>query len=159
MSSNNERIRPFRALTFNRERVGAIDRAVAPPYDLIDRAKQDELYARSPYNVVRLELNREADPYGAATATLAQWIDERVVERAGRPAIYFYTQRFEVEGRHLIRSGLIARIRLEEFSSGRILPHERTFPKAKEDRLRLLTATRTNVSPIFGLYPSGDDAL
>ncbi len=54
---------------------------------------------------------------------------------------------------------MIARIRLEEFKDGRILPHERTFPKAKEDRLRLLTATRVNVSPIFGLYPSGDRAL
>jgi uncharacterized protein (DUF1015 family) len=159
MSSNSPRIQPFRAITFNRERVGAFDRVVAPPYDLIDRARQDQLYARSPYNVVRLELNREADPYSAAAQTLAQWIDARVVEPTGRPAIYFYTQRFELEGRHLIRSGLIARIRLEELSTGRILPHERTFPKAKEDRLRLLTATRTNVSPIFGLYPSGDTAL
>jgi uncharacterized protein (DUF1015 family) len=139
--------------------VGAFDRVVAPPYDLIDRVRQDELYARSPYNVVRLELNREADPYGAAAATLAHWIDAHVVEPAVCPAIYFYTQRFEVEGHHLIRSGLIARIRLEEFSTGRILPHERTFPKAKEDRLRLLTATRTNVSPIFGLYPAGNAAL
>jgi uncharacterized protein (DUF1015 family) len=159
MSSTSERIEPFRALTFNRERVGAFNRVVAPPYDLIDRVRQDELYARSPYNVVRLELNREADPYGAAAATLAQWIDQHVVEPAGRLAIYFYTQRFEVSGRRLVRSGLIARIRLEEFSTGRILPHERTFPKAKEDRLHLLTATRTNVSPIFGLYPAGDGAL
>jgi uncharacterized protein (DUF1015 family) len=54
---------------------------------------------------------------------------------------------------------LIARIRLDDFKDGRILPHERTFPKAKEDRLRLLTATHTNVSPIFGLYPSGNTGL
>jgi uncharacterized protein (DUF1015 family) len=159
MSGKLERLEPFRSLTFNRERIGSFDRVVAPPYDLIDRARQDELYARSPYNVVRLELNREADPYGAAAATLAQWIEAHVVERAARPAIYFYTQRFEVAGRRLIRNGMIARIRLEEFKDGRILPHERTFPKAKEDRLRLLTATRVNVSPIFGLYPSGDTAL
>jgi uncharacterized protein (DUF1015 family) len=59
----------------------------------------------------------------------------------------------------LSRSGIIARVRLEPFSSGRILPHEQTFPKAKEDRLRLLTATRTNVSPIFGLYPSAGGEL
>src|ERR1700729_2161097 len=109
MSPTSERIEPFHALTFNRERVGAFDHVVAPPYDLIDRVRQDELYARSPYNVVRLELNREADPYGAAAATLAHWIDAHVVEPAGRPAIYFYAQRFEVEGRDLICSGLIAR--------------------------------------------------
>jgi uncharacterized protein (DUF1015 family) len=159
MSGEFERLEPFRALNFNRECIGSFDRVVAPPYDLIDRARQDELYARSPFNVVRLELNREADPYGAAAATLAQWIGERVVERTARPAIYFYTQRFEVDGRRMVRNGMIVRIRLEEFKDGRILPHERTFPKAKEDRLRLLTATRVNVSPIFGLYAAGDTAL
>ncbi len=159
MSGNFERLEPFRALTFNRDRVGSFDRVVAPPYDLIDRARQDELYERSSYNVVRLELNRDPDPYGAAAATLAQWIAAGVVARSTGPAIYFYTQRFEVEGRRLVRNGLIARIRLDEFKEGHILPHERTFPKAKEDRLRLLTATRVNVSPIFGLYPSGDAAL
>src|SRR5579863_2638431 len=159
MSGDFERLEPFRALTFNRGRIGSFDRVVAPPYDLIDRTRQDELYARSPYNIVRLESNREADPYGAAAATLSQWINARIVERRSRPAIYFYTQHFEVDGRRLVRSGMIARIRLEEFAGGRILPHERTFPKAKEDRLRLLTTTRVNVSPIFGLYPAGDAAL
>ena len=32
-----------------------------------------------------------------------------------------------------------------------ILPHERTTPKDKQDRLDLLRATRTNLSPIWGL--------
>jgi uncharacterized protein (DUF1015 family) len=159
MSDHPIRITPFRALTFSRTRCGPLERLIAPPYDLIDQARQAELYSRSPYNVVRLELNRDADPYASAASTLAQWIDAGVVEPASRPAIYFYTQTFQVEGRRLTRSGMIARIRLEEFKDGRILPHERTFPKAKEDRLRLLTATRVNVSPIFGLYPSSDQAL
>ncbi len=154
-----ERIEPFAALTFNRSRCGALADVVAPPYDLIDQARQDALYARSPYNIVRLELNRDADPYASAAETLGRWVREGIVERAAHPSIYFYTQSFELEGRRLVRSGLIARIRLEEFSAGRILPHERTFPAAKEDRLRLLTATGTNVSPIFGLYPSGNIEL
>src|ERR1700681_4469048 len=113
MSGKCERLESFRALTFNRDRVGSLDRVVAPPYDLIDRARQDELYARSPYNVVRLELNRDADPYATAAATLSQWIDTRVLERTARPAIYFYTQHFEVDGRRLVRNGMIVRIRLE----------------------------------------------
>jgi len=159
MSDDPIRIAPFRALTFNLARSGPLERIVAPPYDLINQTRQNELYARSPYNVVRLELNRAADPYASAAATLAQWIDACVVEPALQPAMYFYTQTFQIEGRRLVRSGMIARIRLEEFKDGRILPHERTFPKAKEDRLRLLTATRVNVSPIFGLYPSGDTAV
>src|ERR1700720_4971596 len=118
MSDDSNRIAPFRALTFNRARSGPLERVVAPPYDLIDQARQAELYARSPYNVVRLELNRDADPYASAASTLAEWINTGVVERASRPAIYFYTQTFQVEGRRLTRSGMIARIRLEEFTDG-----------------------------------------
>ena len=34
-----------------------------------------------------------------------------------------------------------------------ILPHEETTPKAKTDRLELLRATSTNLSPIWGLTP------
>ena len=134
-------------------------RVVAPPYDLIGQVQQEQLYARSPYNIVRLELSREPDPYGSAAATLAQWRADATSARSAKPAFYYYTQRFSHAGRSLVRNGLIARVRLEEFASGRILPHERTFPKAKEDRLRLLVATRTNISSIFGLYPPASDEL
>jgi uncharacterized protein (DUF1015 family) len=154
-----ERIEPFHALMFDQTRCTPLTAVVAPPYDLIDQKRQAELYSRSPYNVVRLELNREPDPYSAAAQTLSQWLAEGILVRSSRPAIYLYTQKFEVAGRSLARTGLVVRIRLEEFASGRILPHERTFPKAKEDRLRLLTATQVNVSPIFGLYPSESQQL
>jgi uncharacterized protein (DUF1015 family) len=50
-------------------------------------------------------------------------------------------------------------VRLEEFDQGRILPHERTFPAAKEDRLRLLTALQVNTSSIFGLYSGAHPQL
>ena len=35
-----------------------------------------------------------------------------------------------------------------------VLPHERTLPKAKSDRLALLRAMRVNVDPIWGLTPA-----
>ncbi len=152
MSGLGKRIEPFRALMYNREVAGDPARVVAPPYDLIGAARQNQLYERSPYNVVRLELAREADRYGAAEKTLADWIAARVVERSARPAIFQYRQTFDVEGRLLHRTGFIARVRLEEFDRGRIVPHEKTFPAAKEDRLRLLTALQINTSSIFGLY-------
>lgn len=153
------RIAPFRALTFDVSRAGRLETLIAPPYDLIDKARQNELYARSPYNVVRLELNRAEDPYADAAATMADWRARGILRLAPRPALYHYTQTFELDGRRMTRTALFARIRLDEFGAGTILPHERTFPKAKEDRLRLLVATRANLSPIFGLYPAGDAAL
>jgi len=152
MSGLSKRIEPFRALMYNRQVAGEPSRVVAPPYDLIGAARQNQLYERSPYNVVRLELAREADRYGAAEKTLADWIAARVLERSARPAIFQYTQTFDVEGRLMHRTGFIARVRLEEFDRGRIVPHEKTFPAAKEDRLRLLTALQVNTSSIFGLY-------
>jgi len=152
MSLLSKRVEPFRALMYKHEAAGDPASVVAPPYDLIGAERQQQLYERSPYNVVRLELGREADRYGAAEKTLSNWMKAGVLERAARPAVFQYTQSFEVEGRRLHRTGFIARVRLEEFERGRILPHERTFPAAKEDRLRLLTALQVNTSSIFGLY-------
>ena len=159
MTESANRIEPFPALIFDAAKAGVLRDLIAPPYDLVDTAQQEALYARSPFNVIRLELNREADPYASAATTLETWIRERVLLRHRPSALFHYTQRFEVAGRPFSRAGVIARVRLEPFSSGRILPHEKTFPKAKEDRLQLLTATRSNVSPIFGLYPSRDAEL
>jgi uncharacterized protein (DUF1015 family) len=147
-----KRIEPFRALLYNPARIGNLRDVIAPPYDLIGAERQNELYDRSPYNIVRLELGREADRYAASAATLAKWRADDILRAAPRPAIYLYTQRFEAGGRTLHRAGFVARVRLENFSAGRILPHEKTFPAAKADRLKLLTALNTNVSSIFGLY-------
>ncbi len=153
------RVEPFAGLLYDPERVGVLSNVVAPPYDLIDKAHQEALYARSLYNVVRLELNRDPDRYASAARTLGEWLNDGVLKRPVRPAIYLYSQFFEIEGRLLRRDGFILRIRLEEFSAGRILPHERTFPAAKQDRLELLTALNTNVSPVFGLYAGAHPAL
>jgi len=153
------RIEPFAGLLYDVGRVGVMSQVVAPPYDLIDKSRQDALYTRSLYNVVRLELNRDPDRYASAARTLGEWLTAGVLKCAPRPAIYLYSQFFEIEGRPRRRDGLIVRIHLEEFSAGRILPHERTFPAAKQDRLELLTALDTNVSPIFGLYAGAHPAL
>jgi uncharacterized protein (DUF1015 family) len=162
MTHLSKRVEPFRALLYNAERVGDLRDVVAPPYDLIAAERQNELYDRSPYNIVRLELGREADRYAASAATLAKWRADDILRVAPRSAIYLYTQLFEVGGHQLKRDGFVGRVRLEKFSHGRILPHEKTFPAAKADRLKLLTALNTNVSSIFGLYSgkhAGLDAL
>jgi len=146
------RVEPLQGLLYDPQAVGDISKVVAPPYDIISEAQQRGLYESSFFNIVRLELGRDDDRYAAAKATLDQWTEAGVLRRAPRPAIYLYTQRFGVEGKNFARTGFVVRFRLEEFAPGRILPHEKTFPAAKEDRLKLLTATRTNISSIFGLY-------
>ncbi len=152
MTPLSKRIEPFRALLYNPDRIGNLREVVAPPYDLIGENRQSGLYRRSPYNIVRLELGRETDRYAASAATLAKWRAEGILRLTPKPSIYLYTQLFEIDGRKFRRDGLVVRFRIEEFGAGRILPHEKTFPAAKEDRLKLLTALNTNVSSIFGLY-------
>ena len=99
MFERKERIEPFRGLFFNPDRCGDLASIVAPPYDLIGRDRQAQLYQRSPYNVVRLEFGREPDRYGAAATMLSQWLKEGILQRAPSPAIHLYTQTFRLEGR------------------------------------------------------------
>ena len=145
-------LNPFRGLRYDSSAVGDVARVVAPPYDVIDPAHQTALYARSPHNVVRLILNREADTYGAAATTLREWRRAGVLALDPSPALYLYAQRFRgPTGAERERVGIIGALRLESFESGKVRPHERTLERAKNDRLALLRACRASLSPIFGL--------
>ncbi len=153
-------IRPFRALHYEPDVVGDFAGVVAPPYDVIDDVQRDALYARSPYNVVRLILGREADRYAAAAHCLAEWRAAGALVRDGEPALYVYVQDFRLpDGDLRQRGGIIGAVRLEPFSTGRIRPHERTLSGPKADRMRLMEACRVNLSPIFGLYAGRSAAV
>jgi uncharacterized protein (DUF1015 family) len=146
-------VSPFRALRYDPARVGDLAAVVAPPYDVISPAQQDALYDRSPYNVVRLILPRESERAEAAAATLRAWMASGVLVRDPAPALYFYSQEFSLkDGSRHRRDGVLCRLGLEEFGTGVVRPHERTFPGPKADQLALLRATAAYLSPIFGLY-------
>ncbi len=147
------RIEALRALHYDLDRTGGLQDVVAPPYDVIDERQRAALEARSPYNVVRIDLPRGEDPYGSAARELEAWTDERIVVRDGEPALWAIAQEYTgPDGQRRTRRGFFARVRVEEYGAGRIRPHERTHPGPKEDRLRLTRATAANLSPIFSLY-------
>jgi uncharacterized protein (DUF1015 family) len=153
-------IAPFAAWRYDADRVGRMSDVIAPPYDVISPAEQDALYERSPHNVVRLILARDAERADAAARTLRSWIDDGVLAQESEPAVYLYSQRFTLpDGRALRRDGVICRLRLEDFSRGVVRPHERTFPGPKADRLALMRATGAYLSPIFGLYARSGESL
>jgi uncharacterized protein (DUF1015 family) len=147
-------VQPLRALHYDLAKVGALQDVVAPPYDVIDPRQREELGARSPYNVVRIDLPEgEPDPYAIAADTLERWREDGVVVQDDAPALWTLTQDYTgPDGRKLTRHGVFARVRVEDYGPGRIRPHERTHPGPKEDRLRLTRATKANLSPIFSLY-------
>lgn len=153
-------ISPFRAFRYDLGRVGALGDVVAPPYDVIDPALQDRLYAKSPSNVVRIDLGKgepgdtdQENRYTRAARLLKDWIASGVLNQDTARGFYVYHQEYEVEGRRHVRRGFLARVRLEPFGAGKIYAHEETMPGPKEDRLKLMRATGMNLSPIFGLYP------
>jgi uncharacterized protein (DUF1015 family) len=149
-------VEPLRALHYDLERTGGLQDVVAPPYDVIDADQRAELEARSPYNVVRIDLPVGDHPYETAAKQLAAWEDDGVIVRDAQPALWALEQTYTgPDGRFQTRRGFLARVRVEEYGAGRIRPHERTHPGPKEDRLRLTRATKANLSPIFSLF---DDA-
>ena len=149
-------VRPLQALHYDLGKAGKLADVVAPPYDVIDDAQRAELVARSPNNVVELDLPRDpdgGDPYEHAATLLGQWRGEGILINDAEPAIWALEQDYTApDGSRLTRRGLLARIKLTPYGEG-IRPHERTQPGPKEDRLRLTRATRHNLSPIFALHP------
>ena len=157
-------VSPFRAVRYDVARVGTLSDVVAPPYDVVDPALQDQLYEASPYNVIRLELNRDEagdggldERYKRAARFLKDWLREGILREDDHPALYVYHQTFEVDGKIHTRKGFLARVRLEPIGQGKIYPHEQTLAGPKADRLALYRATGFNLSPVFGLYPDTTD--
>jgi uncharacterized protein (DUF1015 family) len=153
-------VEPLRALHYDLDRTGGLQDVVAPPYDVIDADERVELEARSPYNVVRIDLPIGDDPYETAARQFASWQSDGVIVRDPEPALWALEQGYTgPDGQIRKRQGFLARVRVEEYGPGRIRPHERTHPGPKEDRLRLTRATKANLSPIFSLFDDPTSAV
>jgi uncharacterized protein (DUF1015 family) len=150
-------VQPLKTLRYEPSVVGALDDVIAPPYDVIDAELRAELVARSPHNVVEVDLPVEpegGDRYAHAATLLARWRQEGAVVQEDEPAFWALDQEYTAPGgSQQRRRGFFARVRVEDYGPGRIRPHERTHPGPKEDRLRLTRATQANLSPIFSLFP------
>src|SRR5256714_10165567 len=155
-------IQALRALHYDLRAVGSLDAVAAPPYDVIDDEMRAELVARSPCNVVEVDLPVDPggdDPYLHAQTTFEAWRQQGIVVQDREPAIWPATQDYDTpDGERRVRRGFLCRVRVEDYGPGRIRPPERTQPGPKEDRLRLTRATRANLSPIFSLFPDREGA-
>ena len=158
-------VQPLRTVRYEPSAAGPLEDVIAPPYDVIDAELRAELVARSPNNVVEIDLPEPppggGDRYEHAAATMRDWLKRGVLVREDEPALWALRQDYSgPDGGERTRTGFLARVRVEEYGPGRIRPHERTHPGPKEDRLRLTRATRANHSPIFSLFadPGGTAA-
>lgn len=151
-------IAPFRGIRYDPEKAGDLSAVVAPPYDVIPERMQDELYAKSPHNIVRLILNKilksdnERDSrYTRSKRFFDDWLKKGILKQDERESIYLYSQEYELNGRRMERIGFIALMAIDK--TGRVvLPHEDTLASPKLDRLNLMRRVKASLSPIFVLY-------
>jgi uncharacterized protein (DUF1015 family) len=149
-------LQPLHTLRYEPSVAGPLEDVIAPPYDVIDDELRARLAARSPYNVVEIDL---PPSYEQAAATMDDWRERGALVNEDEPAVWVLRQDYHApDGTRRSRTGVLARLRVDEYGPGRIRPHERTHPGPKEDRLKLTRATRTNLSPIFSLFPDRDGA-
>ena len=146
-------LRPFRSIRFAPKVLKArgLSAVFAPPYDQINPAKRDVLYAQAPENIVRV-ISRKPDGedvYAGAAKTLADWLADGTLEKERRPALWIYRQTFTDDGQTYVRDALVGLVKLAEYESGVVRPHERTLAKPKADRLALLAATKADMELVF----------
>ncbi|MEO8639398.1 MAG: DUF1015 domain-containing protein [Chloroflexota bacterium] len=154
-------LRPFRGLGYALDRYASpspsgmrlvdLTEVVCPPYDVITPAQQAELLKRSDRNAVRLELSADPDPHAAAAAALKAWQADGTLERRAQPSVYYYRYARPEAPDEPVVHGVVARLLLEPFGAG-VRAHEHTLAGPKADRLALLHATRTQLSPILAIY-------
>lgn len=157
-------IRPLRAIRYATTAASRdISTRLAPPYDMLDRRSKQALLEPDARNFVKIDLPhvppKSAGPpeaYEASGRQLEGWLADGTMVRDTQPAYYVYHQRYTYDGVDYVRKMFFARLRIEPFGTGNVLPHERTFGGPKEDRLCLTKATRANLSPIFGLYEDAE---
>ncbi len=148
-------IKPFRGIRYNPAVAGNLGLNVSPPFDMITPALQRDLYDRSEYNIVRLELARRrlgGDPYASAAESQRRWMTSEALTRDDEPSVYVTEERFSFRGKPYLRRGVIAAVRIEEYDRNVILPHEYTRQEWVQDRVRLMGVAGSNYSPLLVLF-------
>jgi uncharacterized protein (DUF1015 family) len=144
------RFEPFAAIRYATDELASV---IAPPYDVLSDADVDALEARSPHNVVRIDVPRGGeDRYDLAAKTMRAWLDEQVLVIDPEPSFTIYRMRFtDSAGARRDIAGVLGALEVVDLEAGGVLPHERTTPEASTDRLDLTRATAANLSPVWGL--------
>src|SRR5438093_9419463 len=152
-------VQPLQGIRYTSEAIGNLSQVITPPYDVISEEAQAKYYARNPYNIIRLELGMDEsgdtslnNRYTRAASTFAAWRVNSILQQEATRCYYLHQQIFIHNAQTYTRTSLLARVRLELWSAHIVLPHEHTMAKPKDDRLKLLRACVTNLSPIMSLY-------
>jgi uncharacterized protein (DUF1015 family) len=144
------RFEPFAAIRYAADDLASV---VAPPYDVLSDIDVDVLEARSPHNIVRIDVPRgDEDRYKLAAKTMRAWLDDGILAVDTEPSFTIYRMRFiDSTGVRRDIAGVLGALEVVDPEAGGVLPHERTTARASTDRLDLTRATVANLSPVWGL--------
>jgi len=157
-------VRPFRAVHYDTTRCD-LTQVIVPPYDVVAADERGRFFDRDPHNAIRFELTRDVQDeastdYAWVRETFDAWRESGVLTLDPEPGYYVMRQRFESpEGGMLERIGFFGELGLEEYDARVVRPHERTLAGPKADRLKLLRASRANLSCVFLLYEDREQRL
>ena len=146
------RFEPFHALRYSPDL--PLGDVCAPPYDVLSEHDRERLGVHHEVNIVHVDMpiGDESERYQAAASLLARWIETGVLVRDAQPSFTLYRMEFtDALGKPRRTVGVLGALEVRDEGAGGVLPHERTTPKAKTDRLQLTRATRANLSPVWGL--------
>jgi uncharacterized protein (DUF1015 family) len=149
------RFEPFSALRYRTDNSTDIGVLSAPPYDVFDEDRRNQYAQSHAHNIVHIDYPIESDGpqrYDMAADVLRDWVSSGVLTQDRTASFSIYRMTFTDDaGRQRTTIGVIGALEVVDEGAGGVLPHERTTPKAKTDRLDLTRATHANLSPVWGL--------
>jgi uncharacterized protein (DUF1015 family) len=144
-------LRPFKAIHYSKK-AGALIDLITQPYDKIDSSMQRSYYNKSIYNYCRLVLPIENNKYEVTRKRIIEWLNNQVLLKDKKPAIFVSRQEFHFGGKKCTRIGLIAALRLYPYSEKVVFPHEVTYKEPKTDRTNMLESVQKDLEPVFLIY-------
>lgn len=152
-------IKPFKGIVYNQNKISNLAQVMAPPYDIIFPEDQERYHYNHPYNIIHIDKGLDFpddhdgnNKYTRAANYLDKWLKEEYLIQDQKPCFYIYQEVYTVDNIQKEIISFIGLMKLEEFSSQKILPHERTYEKPIKDRLNLLSNCKAHISQIFSLY-------
>jgi uncharacterized protein (DUF1015 family) len=147
-------ILPLSGFFYNKDKIKSFSDVISPPYDVIHKSLRKKLYSLDPYNIINLILPRGRciEKYKNAREILKKWTDDEILIFDQKKCFYVFEENFSADGKIKNITGFVGLTKIEPFSISNIIPHEKTQPKPKRDRLNLLKNCRTNFGLIYTLY-------
>lgn len=150
-------VRPLRGVRFDPGHSGPVGPLIAPPYDVVANARERAEFGIG--GIENVNVGVAGDQHAHAARRYREWRQRGVLRRDTAPAIYLHQHQFDVNGVPHQRTSLIARVRLADWEERIVLPHERTTPGPRAERLERLRAANANLSPLYFLFRDADAAV